>query len=404
HKLSLYQIGGTAGQPIIVVGDSVILLANDSVARAVGAQRVQTAREQAREMAVLQAKHWRYLDPDATQAHTAVVDGYSAAGHYDSAATALRQTMERPDIRTTDMAYVLAWLEMMAGAPDALTTLRTALDTYGLDSLLAAGGTRRLQSLAGAANVAAFYGALPEHERLLALVARVEPRLPGTNIPMRSITMMWRTMARLSAGMDSPQLRRSLDSSFAAIDRLSATAPGIQSQARGLAVLAFLTTRDTAYVAPLRRWGNRRVPAEVEALLALEAGDSARAARIAAGFTPPDSVRLVTDAGAGLGRFAQAEIFARLGDLRRAVALYESIERKDLGLTFGTDPRWPLYARSFLARGQLYEQLGDRQRATAAYEEFLKIWTDASPELRDQLRLAREGIIRLRDAPATKVP
>ena len=404
HKLSLYQIGGTAGQPIIVVGDSVILLANDSVARAVGAQRVQTAREQAREMAVLQAKHWRYLDPDATQAHTAVVDGYSAAGHYDSAATALRQTMERPDIRTADMAYVLASLEMMAGAPDALTTLRTALDTYGLDSLLAAGGTRRLQSLAGAANVAAFYGALPEYERLLALVARVEPRLPGTNIPMRSITMMWRTMARLSLGMDSPQLRRSLDSSFAAIDRLSKTAPGIQSQARGLAVLAFLTTRDTAYVAPLRRWGTGRVPPEVEALLALEAGDSARAARIAAGFTPPDSVRLVTDAGAGLGRFAQAEIFARLGDLRRAAALYESIERKDLGLSFGTDPRWPLYARSFLARGQLYEQVGDRQRATAAYEEFLRIWKDASPELRDQLRLAREGIIRLRDAPATKVP
>jgi hypothetical protein len=313
--------------------------------------------------------------------------------------------MERPDIRTADMAYVLASLEMMAGSPDALTTLRTALDTYGPDSLLAAGGARRLQSLAGAANVAAFSGALEEHDRLLALVARVEPRLPGTNIPMRSITSMWRTTTRLSLGMDSPQLRRSLDSGLAAIDRMtSAAAPGIQAQARGLAFLAFFTTRDSAYVAPLRRWGSKRVPAEVEALLALEAGDSARAARIAAGFAPPDSVRLVTDAGAGLGRFAQAEIFARLGDLRRAVALYESIERKELGLTFGTDPRWPLYARSFLARGQLYEQLGDRQRASAAYEEFLRIWKDASPELRDQLRLAREGIIRLRDAPATKVP
>jgi serine/threonine-protein kinase len=405
HTLQLYQIGGTAGAPILVLGDSILLVANDSMARAIGMQRVQAARARAREMAVVQAKHWRYLDPDASQAHTAVVDGYAAAGHHDSAATALRQAMERPEVRTADMAYVLASLDMMAGSPDALATLRTALDRYGPDSLLAAGGTRRLQSLAGAANVAGFFGALPEHERVLALIARVEPTLPGTNIPMRSITMMWRAMTRLSLGMDSPQLRRTADSSFAAIDRMtSAVAPGIQAQARGLALLAFLTTRDSSYVAPLRRWGSKRVPAEVEALLALNAGDSARAAKIAATFTPPDSVRIITDAGAGLATFAQAEIFARLGELRRAAATYESIQRKDLGLTFGTDPRWPLYARSFLERGQLYEQLGDRQRAVAAYEEFLRIWKDAAPELQGQVRQAKEGIIRLRDAPAQSVP
>jgi len=257
----------------------------------------------------------------------------------------------------------------------------------------------------GAANVAAFYAALPEHERVLAMVSRVEPTLPGANIPMRSIAAMWRAMARLALGMDSPQLRRTLDSSIAAIDRLSSSvAPGIQAQARGLAFLGYLTTHDTSYVAPLRRWGSRRVPPEVEALVALDAGDTARAVAIANTFRSPDSVRLVSDPGTGFARFAQAELFARLGDLRRAVGVYESMQRKDLGLSFGTDPRWPMYARSFLARGQLYEQLGDRQRAIASYEEFLTIWKDAAPEMRGQVRLAREGIIRLRDAPARSVP
>ncbi|HJU68648.1 MAG TPA: protein kinase [Gemmatimonadaceae bacterium] len=405
HKLQVYQIGGSSGAPVIVLGDSVILLPNDSAARAVGAQRVQAARVRARELALLQAKHWRYLDPDAPQAHTAVVDGYAAAGHYDSAALALRQTMERPEVRTPDMAYSLAALEMLAGAPDALATLRKALTSYGADSLLEAVGFRRLPSLMGAANVAAFYGALPEHERVLDLVTRVEPRLPGANVSMRSIAAMWRAMARLALGLDSPQIRRTVDSSLAAIDRMtSGIAPNIQAQARGLAFLAYLTTKDTSYIAPLRRWGNKRVPAEVEALVALEGGDTARAATIAGSFPPFDSTRLVTDAGAGFGRFAQAEVFARLGDFRRAVDIYESIQRKDLGLAFGTDPRWPLYARSFLARGQLYERLGDRQRAIAAYEEFLSIWKEAAPELRDQVRQAREGIIRLRDAPGTEVP
>jgi tetratricopeptide (TPR) repeat protein len=402
HKLQMYQIGGTNGAPMIIIGDSIVLVPNDSVARAVGVERVQSARVRAREMALLQAKHWRYLDPDAPQAHTAVVDGYAAAGHFDSAASALRQTMERPDVRTPDMAYSLAALEMLAGSPNALGTLRTALETYSAETLLVTGGSRRLPSLTAAANVAAFHGALPEHDRVLALIPRVEPTLPGANVPTRSIAAMWRAIARLALGMDAPQLRRTVDSSLAAIDRMtSAMAPTIQAQSRGLAFLAYFTTRDSAYVSPLRRWGSKRVPSEVEALLALEAGDSARAAGIAARFRSPDSVRLVSDPVTGFAMFAQAEIFARLGELRRAIAIYESINRKDLSLRFGPDPRWPLYARSFLARGQLYEQLGDRQRAIAAYEQFLEIWKEASPELQSQVRLAREGLIRLRDAPQT---
>jgi eukaryotic-like serine/threonine-protein kinase len=403
HKLAIYQVGGTGGSPIVVEGDSVLLVTNDSVARAFGADRVQRARVRARELAIRDAKHWLFVDPQAPQAHMAVVDGYAAARRFDSAAATLRQTMEQPEVRTPDMAYHLAALELASGSPNALGTLRRALDQYSADSLIAAGGTRRFQSLMSASNVAAFHGTLPEHARVLETLERVEPKLPGANTPMRYITGMWRAMTQLALGMDSPQIRRTVDSSIAAIDRLPAPlAPNIQGQARGLPYTAYFTTRDTAYIAPLRRWGSKQVGSEVEALIALDAADTARAARLAAAWAPPDSATALGAPRAGLAQFVQAEVYARLGDLRRAVALYEALDPEDIGVG-GVDPRWPFFARSFLARGQLYEQLGERQKAMAAYERFIELWKDASPALQGQVRVARSGLARLRDAPGAVV-
>ncbi|MGQ0714751.1 MAG: protein kinase domain-containing protein [Gemmatimonadaceae bacterium] len=398
HKLSIYQVGGSNGSRIVVEGDTVMLVTSDSAARALGADRIERARATARELALRDARHWRYLDPEASQAHLAVVDGYVAARRFDSAAAALRQTMELPEVRTPDMAYYLAALELAAGAPDALGDLRRATEQYGPDSLIAAGGTRRFQSLMSASNVAAFHGTLPDHARVLDYLERVEPRLPGANTPMRYITGMWRAMTQLALGMDSPAIRRTVDSSIAAIDRMPAGIAGnVQGQSRGLAYAAYFTTRDTAYIGPLRRWGSKRLPPEIDALMALEAGDTTRAEQLAAGFRHPDSLGVLSPSGAGLAQFVQAELMARLGDLRRAVSIYESFDREDIGVG-GVDPRWPLFARSFLARAQLYEQLGDPQKAIAAYERFMELWREASPALQAQVRLAREGVARLKDA------
>ncbi|MDQ4079430.1 MAG: tetratricopeptide repeat protein, partial [Gemmatimonadota bacterium] len=147
---------------------------------------------------------------------------------------------------------------------------------------------------------------------------------------------------------------------------------------------------------------SKQVGSEVEALMALDRGDTARAARLASSWPPPDSATVLGAPRAGLAQFVQAEVYARLGDLRRAVRLYEAFDPEDFGVG-GVDPRWPFFARSFLARGQLYEQLGERQKAIAAYERFIELWKDASPELQEQLREARSGLARLRDAPEAVV-
>jgi hypothetical protein len=95
-------------------------------------------------------------------------------------------------------------------------------------------------------------------------------------------------------------------------------------------------------------------------------------------------------------------VLAALGDLRGAVATYEAIDPSHLPLAqLFPDARWALYARSFLARGQLYEELGERDKARAAYERFLELWKTAEgdPRLEPQLRMAREGLNRLKDTP-----
>jgi tetratricopeptide (TPR) repeat protein len=80
--------------------------------------------------------------------------------------------------------------------------------------------------------------------------------------------------------------------------------------------------------------------------------------------------------------------------------MYEMIEPSRLSgdLTTLADPGLAFLARSYLARGRVYEQLGERDKAAAAYERFVALWKDADPQLQPQVREARAGLARVRDA------
>jgi tetratricopeptide (TPR) repeat protein len=163
---------------------------------------------------------------------------------------------------------------------------------------------------------------------------------------------------------------------------------------------AFIISRDSLYYDALRRWSgdpDAPPPPDMEALLAIGRGDTA-AARTAA-----QRIDRATNPGNALfGVFLRAEVLAEVGDLRGAIAAYESIDPSTMTqLQAVPDPRWPLYARSNLARGQMYEELGERAKAEAAYQQFIDLWKDADPVLQPQISAARAGIARLRDRPAT---
>jgi serine/threonine-protein kinase len=402
HKLLIYQAAGTEGSPFAVLGDSVLFLPTDSALRTLGAAQRVAARESARRAAVEQARHWVAVDPDAVQARTALVDAYVAAGDPARAAQALRQAIEQPSTSTVDMRFRLPALEMAAGSNGALGMLRAVLADYGTDSALqAANELERGAALAAAAHVAAHAGAREELERVATLRERTEPELVLGTVPSHALTEAGRVVLLLGMGVDDAATRRDTDRAIAALERVDGeVGRQLREQLAALPYTAFLQRRDPRYLAALQRWIGHEPAPELRILAALAAGDTARADSLAATLPPADTTATF-GMGATLRQMARAEVYIARGDARAALQIYDRLDpRRFTPLLAVPDPRWPLYARSFLVRGQLHEQLGEREAATTAYEKFLELWKEADPSLDGQRQAAREGLRRVRSGAA----
>ncbi|MFN2399988.1 MAG: tol-pal system YbgF family protein [Gemmatimonadaceae bacterium] len=203
-------------------------------------------------------------------------------------------------------------------------------------------------------------------------------------------------------GIELPKVRNEIDGAIKVLDSYGKFPEFAQGRLL-TPYFAYVLGRDTSYLATLRRWngGDWIAAPSFQALAALDQRDTAKAIRIAAQFPRGDTAKIrAAPLGSMLDAFVEAEVLAAIGDLKGAAVTYESIDPTRARFsTFGfPDPRWPLCARSFLARGLLYEQLGEKSKAEAAYTKFLELWKEADPSLQPQLRLAREGLARLRDS------
>lgn len=406
HKLLIYQAAGTDGAPMVVIGDSVHVFAGDSTARRYGAGRIAEARRHARTLAVEQARHWVATDPLAPAAHSALADAYASAGEFTQAALVLSDALARPGVGTADMAFRIAALEMAGGDPDAFGAVEEALRSQSPAALAAGDDVRRAAALTAAATVAAYSGARGSMERLLELRTRTDPVIPGTGLASTQLLPVWRATLALGMGAEDRAVRRDVEQAIATLDRLEGpVGKQLREQSAQLPFAAYLQQRDTAYLEVLKRWTGKDAPPELLVLAALDAGDSARAARLAGALPDADVVESpLGGAPSVLRRFARAEIHAAMGDPRHALRVYDTLDPRQFATSLGTpDPRWPLYARSFLVRGQLYEQLGEQDNAAAAYEHFLVLWRNADPAFAAaDLRMARQGLARARGEPGPR--
>ena len=409
HQIEIYRRVGSPSFPWIIENDTLRYLASEEDARRFGRDRIEKARARARELAIASALHWVDADPAAGPAYHALGDAYAAAGRYDEAIATLERAMRQPTSRHPDFAYRMASYRLGRQPNEALAALRQAMQTYPADSLARRGTASRMGMLVTAGNVAAATGALADMDRLFAIVATVDPVLPGSQRsghpePTSSYIGPLRITTRAILGLATTADRRFIDSAIARIQRLPDPAGSAARQQQwGLAYAGYVISHDPKYLDIIRRWSGKEPPLVLQALAALRQGDTARAAQLAARFPPPDTARLVSAPNEIDDQLNQALVLSAVGQPRAAIAIFEAIDPSRLYI-LEADPRWAVYARSLFERGLLYEQVGDRAKAIASYERYLDLMRDADAALEPQKQGARARVQALRDAPGTTLP
>jgi serine/threonine-protein kinase len=400
HKLDLYQQASQPQSWIVLDGDSVRVFRDSTERRAYGDARFAEAKRRAQTLAVGEARAWASADPAPTS-YLALGRAYLASRRFDSAAAALKEGMDRLGARSGTLPFMRALALTRVDPVAAAEAMRQAVRTGDARAIAAQGGSGLFPMLVAASGVAGLGGNAGAVDSTIELAMSQLTYNTPPPVDPKLIFGWLGASVKVAMGVPVAAVRQQLDAGIAFADRRT-DGGGMRAQNWPTPYVLFLATRDPRYAATVRRWRGEKAPPldELDALEALAAGDTARARASVARFPSPDSLRAVNAAVSPMRWVARAEVFTELGDPRRAAAMYEMIEPSRLSsdLTTSADPGLALLARSYLARGRVYEQLGERERAAAAYERFVALWKEADPGLQPQVREARAGLARVRDA------
>ncbi len=408
HLTDLYKQAATPRMRIVLSGDSVLPGGLPEVERRIGTpEQVTRLRESALSRARSAAVGWRAADPDAPRAVTTLAETYLQMRQPDSALAVLEEAQRRPNMVNTAFAWRIPMIKAAYGRAKAGPTLAALARNTPIDSLKRMPIGDRITavfSLVTAAGMTGTPSLLDESARIL---NTTDPALPGSKQTTETITRWINAGARVGLGLPlTGAMRQTL---VDGVKTLDADASDPASNARGQYVvpyLAYLATRDTFFLGAVQRWGSTPTNnwPELLALAALRRGDTTTVKDLVRRWPSADSISRSLVSMNGLRVIARAEVFTELGDARSAVAMYEAISPTRFAEGGVPEMGWPVYIRSFLARGRLYEQLGEREKAIAAYQEFLRYWGDGEAPVQPQLREAREGIARLKEATGIAVP
>jgi tetratricopeptide (TPR) repeat protein/TolB-like protein/predicted Ser/Thr protein kinase len=401
HLLQFYTGLSMPGNPLVISGDSVIFYGDSaSLRRAGGLARVDELRRQSSLTGMALARGWVKADADAAQPYVTLANMYAAAGQIDSAVAVMDRGVARPSLAAQPNVRLLASVfQLLAGEPRAVRTMREATVDVPAARFREAGTNERFGALAGGMTVAAASGSMAEMRRMSDLFMRVDSTIPFTDQSMRPMLDWMELGAEIAlTGKVTPDQRRRLRAGMQRADSATGGAALQTRQSSGAVMMAaYLATRDTAYSGAIRRWGNPNTRhTDLDALEALQRGDTAAARAIVAAYPPADSLRTSRFSMGGLRTIARAEAMLALGDTARALGYFEGLESDRFTLGF-IEPSLGAYVRTFAARARIYEDRGESAKAIAAWEEYLRRFEYADGTVEAEKAEARAALRRLRE-------
>ncbi len=401
HLLQFYTGFSAPGNPLVIDGDSVIFYGDTAaLRRAGGVERINELRQQTAATGLQLARGWVKADADAVPPYVTLANMYAASAEIDSAVAVMDRGLARPALRDQpNMKLLASVFQLLAGDARAVATMREATTDVPLARYRESGTNERLGALSGAMAVAAASGSMDEVRRVADLWVRIDSIVPFDGTRMRPI-LDWAALGAEIAltGRVTPAQRRQLR---AGIQRSDSGAAGVALQMRqvlGPVVMsAYLATRDTAYSAAIRRWNPNVRHTDLDALEAIQLGDTAAARAIVAAYAPADSLRNSRFSFGGLRTIARAEAMLALGDTTKALAYFEALGSERFNLTF-IEPSIGAYVRTFAARARIYEDRGEVAKAISAWEEYLRRFEFADETVEAEMAEGRAALRRLREA------
>jgi tetratricopeptide (TPR) repeat protein len=401
HLVQLYN--QATASDVVIMNDSVLVLDSAAVRR-LGVPRIEALRADARTRGLEIARAWNRADDQSSQAAFQLSQTYASAGQPDSSIAVLRESLSKPRSGAALTRLALLQFQGITGDTGQLSTLRYVLDRYSADSLVELSIGTRFQLEGQVITSAAMVGRTSDVDRAARLYHETDPNLPFSKVSSAKMVDYFRIAHRIALGDSiTPAIRKQLLGASAWMDSLPAN---LRSVARNGSVevpyIAFLVTHDTAYLNQAADWFTSQSSSrltELDAVVALDRGDTAAAMAIARTFTAPDSLKTATFSLGGMRTVTRAEVLERLGITRRAAETYAAVTPLRINRNGLVEPGLAIWVRSLVAQARLWAKLGEREKAIAAYEEFLRRWKDADGSAAKQVTQARAELARLRDAP-----
>jgi serine/threonine-protein kinase len=410
HLTAMYRMAGQA-QPMLALlpGDSLVALMSMGGEKAVTLDSTQLSQalKRARDEGVASAREWLGQQPENAHAQNALVHALATSRQFDAALAEINRIGASPDGGSRpDLGFLRAQILTQQGQPlEAAKVVAKALDSTRIERFDAGRLPifEVLGEVANGANVLAYAGQIELASRTLDLAAQLNaqwiPEAAGSD-RLGSRTLYGHLLqSHLFTALGAPaeRLRPVWEAVADSARRAPRLARGVIAEF-GWAAAVGLYLQNTDNPTPLNEFSSlsgNPLPAELQALMAIERGDSAEARRQLA---MPDSTMPKPFQSRpqwyGYRHMIAAHTWAELGENQQALRSLAVFEPAKFN-TGGLDVRWLLLGQARLLRGEIFERQGRHAEAREQYQLALAQWDQADPALGPLVARVKERLGRL---------